>query len=87
MQADLGADVIMVERPSGSPERRLGPFFQDSEDPAIPAPGGPTRATNAGSRLDLAGEGGRDQRRALLIESFAPGFVDAMGSATPSSPR
>ena len=30
---DLGADVIKVEPPGGSPARKLGPFFQDQPDP------------------------------------------------------
>ncbi|MGE0820534.1 MAG: CaiB/BaiF CoA transferase family protein [Candidatus Binatia bacterium] len=30
---DLGADVIKVEPPGGSPARRLPPFYQDSPDP------------------------------------------------------
>src|SRR5207247_1046716 len=31
--AGLGADVIKVEPPGGSPTRRIGPFYQDREDP------------------------------------------------------
>jgi crotonobetainyl-CoA:carnitine CoA-transferase CaiB-like acyl-CoA transferase len=31
--ADLGADVIQVEPPGGAEGRRLGPFYQDREDP------------------------------------------------------
>ena len=31
--AGLGADVIKVEPPDGSPTRRIGPFYQDAEDP------------------------------------------------------
>jgi crotonobetainyl-CoA:carnitine CoA-transferase CaiB-like acyl-CoA transferase len=27
--ADLGADVIKVEKPGGSSARRIGPFFHD----------------------------------------------------------
>ena len=30
--AGLGADVIKVEPPGGSPTRRIGPFYQDKED-------------------------------------------------------
>jgi crotonobetainyl-CoA:carnitine CoA-transferase CaiB-like acyl-CoA transferase len=31
--AGLGADVVKVEPPQGSPTRRIGPFFDDSHDP------------------------------------------------------
>jgi crotonobetainyl-CoA:carnitine CoA-transferase CaiB-like acyl-CoA transferase len=31
--AGLGADVIKVEPPGGSPTRRIGPFYQDRADP------------------------------------------------------
>ena len=31
--AGLGADVIKVEPPGGSPTRAIGPFYEDSEDP------------------------------------------------------
>src|SRR5438309_2547025 len=31
--ADLGADVIAVEPPGGSPARRIGPFAGDVPDP------------------------------------------------------
>src|SRR5579871_4227415 len=31
--AGLGADVVKVEPPGGSPTRRIGPFFGDVEDP------------------------------------------------------
>ena len=30
---DLGADVIKIEPPGGSPARRLAPFFEDRPDP------------------------------------------------------
>jgi crotonobetainyl-CoA:carnitine CoA-transferase CaiB-like acyl-CoA transferase len=31
--AGLGADVVKVEPPGGSPTRRIGPFYEDREDP------------------------------------------------------
>src|SRR5262245_59268342 len=31
--AGLGADVVKVEPPGGNATRRIGPFYQDREDP------------------------------------------------------
>jgi crotonobetainyl-CoA:carnitine CoA-transferase CaiB-like acyl-CoA transferase len=83
--ADLGADVIAVEPPGGSPSRRIGPFADDIRDP--------DRSLfwwsyNRGKRsvtLDLRAEEGRDRFRQLvatadfLLESFPPGYLDSLG--------
>jgi crotonobetainyl-CoA:carnitine CoA-transferase CaiB-like acyl-CoA transferase len=83
--AGLGADVVKVEPPGGSPTRRIGPFYQDREDPE--------RSLffwqyNRGKRsiaLDLSQ--GRDQERFralvatadVLLESTPRGELDGLG--------
>src|ERR1700756_3245752 len=84
--AGLGADVVKVEPPGGSPTRRIGPFYQDREDPE--------RSLffwqyNRGKRsvvLDLRHrEEDRARFRALvntadvLLESTPRGELDALG--------
>src|SRR4029453_7030361 len=83
--AGLGADVVKVEPPGGSPTRRIGPFYEDREDPE--------RSLffwqyNRGKRsimLDLRQPADRDQFRALiatadvLLESTPRGALDALG--------
>src|SRR5258705_10429929 len=64
--AGLGAEVIKVEPPGGSPTRRIGPFYEDREDPE--------RSLffwqyNRGKRsimLDLRQPADRDQFRTLV---------------------
>src|SRR5512138_3096159 len=83
--AGLGADVIKVEPPGGSPTRRIGPFYEDREDPE--------RSLffwqyNRGKRsimLDLHQPADREQFRALiatadvLLESTPRGELDGLG--------
>src|ERR1700758_1339816 len=83
--AGLGADVVKVEPPGGSPTRRIGPFYQDREDPE--------RSLffwqyNRGKRsivLDLAKPEDRDRFRSLvatadvLLESTPAGELGGLG--------
>src|SRR5262245_8426185 len=83
--AGLGADVVKVEPPGGSPTRRIGPFYEDRE--------GPERSLffwqyNRGKRsivLDLSAPTDRERFRALvggadvLLESTPRGELDALG--------
>jgi crotonobetainyl-CoA:carnitine CoA-transferase CaiB-like acyl-CoA transferase len=90
--ADLGADVIAVEPPGGSPARRIGPFRR--ADGASPSSSSPSPESlfwwayarnKRGITLDLDAEDGRAGLRRLvetadiLIESFAPGRMDQLG--------
>lgn len=79
--ADMGADVIKVEPPSGDIGRTLGPPFIGGESAVF-------LALNRNKRslvLDLKTEKGRQTAEALvatsdiLIESFRPGVADRLG--------
>jgi crotonobetainyl-CoA:carnitine CoA-transferase CaiB-like acyl-CoA transferase len=83
--ADFGADVIKIEPPAGSPDRAVGPFYQD-------ATGGRSSlfweaycANKRGVTLDIeTGEGQQVLRELasgahIVIESFAPGHLAERG--------
>ena len=83
--ADYGADVIKVERPGGDPARRLGPFKGEE---AHPEKSGTFFYLNTNKRsivLNLRQEHARDvfgqllQRADVVVESFRPGVLDALG--------
>jgi crotonobetainyl-CoA:carnitine CoA-transferase CaiB-like acyl-CoA transferase len=83
--AGLGAEVIKVEPPGGSPTRRIGPFYEDRKDPE--------RSLffwqyNRGKRsimLDLHQPEDRERFRALVatadvfLESTPRGELDGLG--------
>ena len=91
--AGLGADVVKVEPPGGSPTRRIGPFYEDREDPE--------RSLffwqyNRGKRsivLDLHREEDRQRFRALvagadvLLEATPRGELDRLGLGADSLMR
>jgi crotonobetainyl-CoA:carnitine CoA-transferase CaiB-like acyl-CoA transferase len=47
--AGLGADVVKVEPPGGSPTRRIGPFTRTGKIPSAPCSSGSTTAASARS--------------------------------------
>lgn len=83
--ADLGADVIKVEKPGGDPARSIGPFYHDIPDPERSLH---WFAFNAGKRsvtLDIETVDGQDIFKQLVktadfvIESFRPGYMNKLG--------
>ena len=83
--ADLGADVVKIEPPGGSPTRRLGPFVRGRDGSRHSLFWAAYCVNKRGIELDISDPRGADDLRALardadfLIESFAPGRVDALG--------
>ena len=82
---DLGADVIKVEPPEGSPARRLGPFYKDKPDPDRSLYWWAYNRNKRGVTLDIDSDDGQAILRRLvegadfLIESYNPGQMAERG--------
>ncbi|UYP18671.1 CoA transferase [Rhodococcus sp. Z13] len=78
--ADLGAEVVLVERPGGSASRSAPPIRN-----GVSIPFALRNANKLGVVVDLDDEAGRDRLRSLaassdiLIESLPPGHLAARG--------
>ncbi len=85
MLGDLGADVIKVEPPGGSPARRIGPFFEDLPHPDRSLYWWAYNRNKRGTTLDITRAEGRDLLMRLvcsadfLIESDDPGYIASLG--------
>jgi benzylsuccinate CoA-transferase BbsE subunit len=83
--ADLGADVIRVEPPSGDESRRVEPFYRGERTPETSLFHWHFNANKRGITLDLSKADGRRlfQRLAgisdILVETFKPGYLDVLG--------
>ena len=82
---DLGADVIKVEPPGGSPTRQRAPFFGEDEDPNKSLFWFAYCNNKRSVTLNLETEEGRGLFTKLitsadfLLESFPPGYLDSLG--------
>ena len=83
--ADLGADVIQVEPPEGSPARRIGPFYRDEPGPDSSLFWWSYAANKRSITLNLHTADGRALLKRLLptadflVESAPPGELAALG--------
>ncbi|WP_419840962.1 CaiB/BaiF CoA transferase family protein [Candidatus Poriferisodalis sp.] len=83
--AQMGADVIAVEPPQGSPARRLRPFAGDIADPERSLQHWPYNRGKRSVVLDLRTVEGIEHAKSLVagadvvFESFAPGEAEALG--------
>ncbi len=83
--ADLGADVIKIEPPSGDLTRRHGPFYHDRPHDEQSLFWFIHHAGQRGITLDLTAASGQALLRRLLgpadvvLESFPPGHLESLG--------
>jgi benzylsuccinate CoA-transferase BbsE subunit len=83
--ADLGADVVKVERPGGDPSRRTGPFWADIPHPEKSLYWFAYNSNKKGITLNIEAADGKEILKKLvktadfIIESFPPGFMDSLG--------
>lgn len=83
--ADLGVEVIKVERPGGDSGRRLGPFYHDIPSPEKSLYWFAYNINKKGITLDIEKVNGKEIFKKLVetadfvLESFAPGYLDNLG--------
>ncbi|MDY6907713.1 MAG: CoA transferase [Chloroflexota bacterium] len=82
---DMGADVIKIEPPGGSPTRNKGPFHKDIPDPERSLFWFATNLHKRGITLNLETAEGRAifkrlvEASDIVIEGFAPGYMEGLG--------
>jgi crotonobetainyl-CoA:carnitine CoA-transferase CaiB-like acyl-CoA transferase len=83
--ADLGADVIKIERPGGDPVRNIGPFYHDIPDPEKSLYWFTFNTGKRSITLDIEKCDGQEIFKRLVriadfaIECFPSGYMDKLG--------
>lgn len=85
LMADLGADVLRVERPRGDATRNIGPFLHDQPHPERSLFFAYLNTNKRGITLNLECADGQEVFRRLvktadiLVETFPPGYLARLG--------
>jgi len=83
--ADMGAQVIKVERPGGDSSRWVGPFWENTPHPEKSLSFWYNNTSKLGITLNLDSAEGREIFRALslktdvIVETFPPGYLEGLG--------
>jgi len=83
--ADLGAEVIKIEKPGGDPGRNIGPFYQNVPDPEKSLTWFAYNTNKKGITLDIETTDGQEifkrlaHKAKFIIESFSPGYMKGLG--------
>jgi len=84
MLADLGANVIKIEKPGGDATRNIGPFYKDIPDPEKSLFWFAYNTNKRGITLDIETADGKElfkelaKKADLVIETFPPGYMDEL---------
>ena len=90
VMAELGADVIKVERPGGDPSRNISPFYHDTPDPEKSLSWFAFNQNKRGITLNIETRDGQEifkrlaRKADFVIESFKPGYLDKLGLGYPA---
>ncbi len=82
--ADLGADVIKIEKPGGDKSRLNGPFYHNETEPEKSLHWFANNLNKRGITLNIESAKGREiflklvQNADFVIESFPAGFLDSL---------
>ena len=85
--ADMGADVVKVEKPGGEPSRRIGPFLGDIPHPERSLPFWYYNTSKRGITLNLETSKGQKLFKQLvgivdiIVETSPPGYLEGLGLA------
>lgn len=83
--ADLGADIIKIEKPEGDKSRNVGPFFQNIPDPTKSLSWFAYNLNKRGITLDIETREGQElfvrliRKADFVIESFPVGYMEGLG--------
>lgn len=83
--ADMGADVIKIEKPGGDPVRSIGPFYHDEHDPEKSLTWWALNLNKRSITLDIETDTGIDifkrlvEKAHFVIESFPPDYLNKLG--------
>ena len=82
--ADLGADVIKIEKPGGDATRNIGPFYKDIPHPEKSIYWWAYNTSKRGITLNIETADGKEIFQRLVktadvvVESFPPGYMDRL---------
>lgn len=85
IMAELGADVLKVERPGGDPSRNIGPFYHDTPNPEKSLNWFAFNMNKRGITLNIETRDGQEIFKKLaknadfVVESFTPGYLNRLG--------